>query len=274
MDTHEPVDPLARLLHIMARLRDPDAGCPWDRRQTFATIAPYTLEEAYEVADAVERGDLGALRSELGDLLYQVVYHARMAEEAGAFTFADVAQSISDKLTHRHPEIFGAAAGAVAPAERRSWEDHKLQERKAGAGTDPSALADIARALPALMRALKLQNRAARTGFDWPGLDPVLEKMEEELDELREAASAPDTAARVFEEVGDLLFTGVNLARHTGADPEAALRAANGRFEARFRYVEDRLRERSRRPEDTTPEELDSLWEEAKRHLTARSDGP
>lgn len=272
MSTDAQTDSLARLLAIMARLRDPAGGCPWDRRQSFATIAPYTIEEAYEVADAIERGDLDALRNELGDLLFQVVYHARMAEEVGAFAFPDVARAIGDKLIRRHPELFDAG-----PRGGPSWEDQKLQERRVAArapDADPSALADIAQALPALMRALKLQKRAARTGFDWPALAPVMEKMEEELEEFREACGAPDVPHRVFEEVGDLLFTCVNLARHAGADPEAALRAANGRFEARFRYVEDRLREHGRHPEDATPEELDALWEAAKRHLAAAPHRP
>ncbi len=255
---------LGRLLAIMARLRDPQHGCPWDLRQSFATIAPYTIEEAHEVADAIERNDLEALRGELGDLLFQVVYHARLAEEAGAFDFAAVARAIADKLVSRHPHLFDPDAAGTPPA-RGAWEDHKIRENRSRAGGgDPSLLADIGRALPALLRAHKLQKRVARVGFDWPGPAPVLEKLDEEIAELRAALSAHAAPERVTAELGDVLFTCVNLARHLGVDPEAALRGANARFERRFRYIEERLRRSGRRPEDAGAEELEALWREAK----------
>lgn len=268
-------EPIARLLAIMARLRDPEHGGPWDRRQTFATIAPYTIEEAHEVADAIERGDLEALRGELGDLLFQVVYHARLAEEAGAFDFHDVVHAITDKLVHRHPQVLGGSPqGRTGPG---AWEGHKIRERRArdaGPDADPSLLADIGRALPALMRALKLQKRTARVGLDWPGAEPVLEKLEEEVEELRAAFGPNEAPERVGEELGDVLFTCVNLARHAGVDPEAALRGANARFERRFRYIESRLREQGRVPEQATPEELDALWREAKAEETEAATRP
>ncbi len=268
-------EPIARLLAIMARLRDPEHGGPWDRRQTFATIAPYTIEEAHEVADAIERGDLEALRGELGDLLFQVVYHARLAEEAGAFDFRDVVRAITDKLVHRHPQVFGGSPRGRA--EPGTWEGHKIRERRArdaGPDADPSLLADIGRALPALMRALKLQKRTARVGLDWPGAEPVLEKLEEEVEELRAAFDPNEAPERVGEELGDVLFTCVNLARHAGVDPEAALRGANARFERRFRYIESRLREQGRVPEQAPPEELDALWCEAKAEETGAATRP
>lgn len=219
--------PLAmdRLVKIMARLRDPDRGCEWDVRQTFATIAPYTIEEAYEVADAIERGDLDALKDELGDLALQVVFHARMAEEQGAFALTDVLTAISDKMERRHPHVFGDSPSP-------GWEAIKAAER-ADKDADPSALAGVTHALPALLRAEKLQKRAARTGFDWPDADGPRGKILEELDEI--ATAAPDA---LEEEVGDLLFAVVNFARHLKIDPEAALRSANGKFERRFRAME------------------------------------
>jgi ATP diphosphatase len=233
--TQQPHTPLDRLLAIMARLRDPLSGCEWDRAQSFATIAPYTIEEAYEVADAIEREDLHALRDELGDLLLQVVFHARMAEEAGHFAFHDVAAAISDKLEARHPHIFGDAADDGANDEEggqfRRWEALKAAERQAKGAT--SALDGVALALPALMRAEKLQKRAARVGFDWPDPAGPAEKVREELDELAEA----DDAQRL-EEAGDLLFAAVNLVRAHGIPPEDALRAANAKFETRFRAME------------------------------------
>ncbi len=260
-------EPIARLLAIMARLRDPEHGAPWDRRQTFATIAPYTIEEAHEVADAIERGDLEALRGELGDLLFQVVYHARLAEEAGAFDFRDVVHAITDKLVHRHPQVLGGSPRGRAAPGPGAWEGHKIRERRArdaGPDADPSLLADIGRALPALMRALKLQKRTARVGLDRPRAEPVLEKLEEEVGELRAAFGPNEAPERVAEELGDVLFTCVNLARHAGVDPEAALRGANARFERRFRHIESRLREQGRVPEQAPQEELDALWREAK----------
>jgi nucleoside triphosphate diphosphatase len=238
---------LERLAAIMARLRDPERGCEWDVQQTFATIAPYTIEEAYEVADAIERDDLDALKDELGDLTLQVVFHARIAEELGRFNLADVLTGIADKMERRHPHVFG---GGATPG----WEAVKAQER-AARSDDPSALAGVARALPALLRAEKLQKRAARTGFDWPDPSGARAKILEELDEI---TSAP--ADRVEEEVGDLLFAVVNFARHLKIDPEAALRAANDKFERRFRAMElmdERFVERSL-------DEKEKLWSQAK----------
>ncbi|MFC4729620.1 nucleoside triphosphate pyrophosphohydrolase [Coralloluteibacterium thermophilus] len=240
-DAPEPGD-VAGLLAVMARLRDPQRGCPWDLRQSFASIAPYTIEEAYEVADAIERGDLADLRDELGDLLLQVVFHARMAEEAGAFGFAEVVEGIRDKLVRRHPHVFGEAdAGDVAA----DWEAIKRAERADRGETDASALAGIARGLPEWQRAIKLQSRAARTGFDWPGHAPVIAKLHEEIEEVRAEfeACAADPAdaraqARLEDELGDLLFVAANLARHARVDPGAALRRANAKFERRFRRME------------------------------------
>ena len=225
MDGREAPLALERLAAIMARLRDPDHGCEWDVQQTFRTIAPYTIEEAYEVADAIERDDIGALKDELGDLALQVVFHARIAEELGAFDLADVLIGISDKMERRHPHIFGDGS-------RPGWEALKAAER-AASSDDPSALAGVARALPALMRAEKLQKRAARTGFDWPSADGPRDKILEELDEV---AGAPPE--HIEEEVGDLLFAAVNFARHMKVDPENALRKANDKFERRFRAME------------------------------------
>jgi ATP diphosphatase len=253
---------IATLLAIMARLRDPDGGCPWDLQQTFATIAPYTIEEAYEVADAIDRNDLGDLRDELGDLLLQVVFHARMAQEQGAFTFADVVAAISDKMLRRHPHVFAArgyanAAGSRMPgpavgasvegveAQTREWEAHKRRERDAAGHEDASALAGIARGLPEWQRAIKLQQRAARVGFDWPGPEPVIAKLHEEIDEVRVefaavAADAGDEQARdrLEDEIGDLLFVCANIARHARVDPGSALRRANAKFERRFGAME------------------------------------
>jgi len=233
------------LLAIMARLRDPASGCPWDVAQTFATIAPYTIEEAYEVADAIDRGDLADLRDELGDLLLQVVFHARMAEEQGAFDFHDVVAAISDKMTRRHPHVFADAVVEDAQAQTRAWETQKQAERTAAGSDDHSALAGIARGLPEWQRALKLQHRAARVGFDWPGPTPVIAKLHEEIEEVRAefaaVASAPADAAaqeRLEDEIGDLLFVCANLARHAKVDPGTALRRANRKFERRFRAME------------------------------------
>jgi ATP diphosphatase len=241
-------DGIGRLLAIMERLRDPHTGCPWDVQQTFGTIAPYTIEEAYEVADAIDRGDMAALRDELGDLLLQVVFHSRMAQEQGDFAFADVVAAISDKMVRRHPHVFtDAAAGepAHAQAEGGAWETLKQREREAAGETDTSALAGIARGLPEWQRAIKLQKRAARVGFDWPGPAPVIAKLHEEIDEVRAEfaalQAAPDDAAvrdRLEDEIGDLLFVAANLARHAGVDVGSALRRANRKFERRFRAME------------------------------------
>jgi MazG family protein len=262
------------LLRVMARLRDPETGCPWDREQSFATIAPYTIEEAYEVADAIARNDLDALKDELGDLLLQVVYHARMAEEDGRFAFADVVDAITAKMIRRHPHVFEDASLRDGFLGSGTWERIKAEEKaarrpKTGEG-EGSLLDDVSVALPALTRAVKLQSRAARVGFDWPSLEPVLAKMEEEIAELKSAIAdemretgAP-ASKKVSEEFGDLLFVMANVARHLGIDPEASLRDANAKFVRRFRSIETALRAEGRRPEDATLEEMDQLWDEAK----------
>jgi ATP diphosphatase len=262
-----PREPMARLLAVMAWLRDRQHGCPWDVEQTFRTIAPYTIEEAYEVADAIDRDDLGALKEELGDLLLQVVYHAQMAHESGAFGFADVASAIADKMVDRHPHVFGDARVATAEAQTVSWEARKAIERAAKrAGAEPAgALDGVARALPALLRAEKIQKRAARVGFDWKQTGPVIDKIEEELGELRAELEAGDVdQARLTDELGDVLFAVANLARHCKIDPETALRATNDKFERRFRHIERRLAEAGRKPADATLEEMEALWQEAK----------
>ena len=262
-----PREPMARLLAVMAWLRDRQHGCPWDVDQTFRTIAPYTIEEAYEVADAIERDDLGALKEELGDLLLQVVYHAQMAHETGAFGFTDVASAIADKMVDRHPHVFGDARVATAEAQTVSWEAGKAAERTAKrAGAEPAgALDGVARALPALLRAEKIQKRAARVGFDWKQTGPVIDKIEEELGELRAELAASDVdQARLTDELGDVLFAVANLARHCKIDPEAALRATNDKFERRFRHIERRLAEAGRKPADATLDEMEALWQEAK----------
>ncbi|MGE3065175.1 MAG: nucleoside triphosphate pyrophosphohydrolase [Hyphomicrobiaceae bacterium] len=251
------------LIRIMAALRTPGSGCPWDLEQTFASIAPYTIEEAYEVADAIARGDRTDLRDELGDLLLQVAYHARMAEEEGAFDFADVAQAICAKMIRRHPHVFGDAAARSAGAAKDFWETAKARE-KAGKSRD-GVLSDVPVGLPALTRAVKLQNKAARVGFDWPSLAPVFDKLKEELAELETAAATPGAADAVAEEFGDLLFVVANVARHLRIDPEAALRGANAKFVRRFAHIEQRLAEDGRSPEQSTLEEMDRLWDEAKR---------
>ncbi|MGQ0675450.1 MAG: nucleoside triphosphate pyrophosphohydrolase [Rhodospirillales bacterium] len=260
--------PIDRLIAIMAKLRDPRGGCPWDLEQDFATIAPYTIEEAYEVADAISRGDMAALREELGDLLLQVVYHARMAEERGDFRFDDVARAIADKMVARHPHVFGDAEVDSASAQTRMWEEFKSRERaaKAGASGKPaSVLDDVPLALPALLRAEKLQNRAARVGFDWPDASQVLDKIEEEIAELRAELKSGAALARMQDEIGDLLFAIANLARHVKTDPETALRGCNAKFERRFRSIEQALAKQSRSPGDASLEEMEALWVEAKR---------
>ncbi len=233
------------LLSIMAALRDPQGGCPWDTQQTFKTIAPYTIEEAYEVADAIDRGDLADLKDELGDLLLQVVFHARMAQEQGAFDFADVVAAICDKMTRRHPHVFADAHFEDADAQLADWEARKRGEREAKGDTDTSALAGIARGLPEWQRAVKLQKKAAKVGFDWPSPAPVLEKLREEIGEVRAefdavAANPTDRAAqdRLEDEIGDVLFVCANLARHAKVDVGTALRRANHKFERRFRAME------------------------------------
>ncbi|WP_101925166.1 MULTISPECIES: nucleoside triphosphate pyrophosphohydrolase [Luteimonas] len=242
--SHAPGD-IHRILDIMARLRDPQGGCPWDVKQDFASIAAYTIEEAYEVADAIDRDDLPGLCDELGDLLLQVVFHAQMAQEQGAFAFGDVVDAISDKMIRRHPHIFGDVSADDAETVLRNWEAIKREERAAAGETDTSALAGIARGLPEWQRAVKLQQRAARVGFDWPGPQPVIAKLHEEIDEVRvefdAVAADPDDAAaqdRLEEELGDLLFVAANLARHAKVDVGAAMRRANHKFERRFRAME------------------------------------
>ncbi|HEY0661109.1 MAG TPA: nucleoside triphosphate pyrophosphohydrolase [Lysobacter sp.] len=240
-----PALPMERLLAIMARLRDPQHGCPWDVEQDFRTIAPYTIEEAYEVADAIDRNDLPALKDELGDLLLQVVFHARMAQEQGAFGFDDVAAAISEKMVRRHPHVFAGENVADAQAQTVAWEEHKRREREADGHADTSALAGIARGLPEWQRAVKLQKRAATVGFDWPDVTPVIAKLHEEIEEVRVefaavAVDPADAAAhdRLEEEIGDLLFVAANLARHAKVDVGGALRRANHKFERRFRAME------------------------------------
>ena len=263
-----------RLLALMVRLRDPQTGCPWDVEQTFASIAPYTIEEAYEVADAIARSDLGALKDELGDLLLQVVFHARMAEEAGQFAFDDVAQAISDKLVRRHPHVFAGASRADSDLHRR-WESSKAEERAARAAADgrpPSALDGVPLALPALTRSEKLQGRAARVGFDWSEATRVLDKIEEEIGELRAELVAQPDPARMADELGDILFAAVNLARHLKIDPEAALQAGNAKFERRFRAVEQALADQGLDPASAGLERMEELWTEAKHGERARPD--
>ena len=260
-----------RLVDVMAALRNPDGGCPWDLEQTFGTIAPYTIEEAYEVAEAISQSDFPALKDELGDLLLQVVYHARMAEEAGHFDFSDIAGAITTKMIRRHPHVFADTQVDDAASQNTAWETQKAAERAAKAareGRASSALDGVSVAYPALMRAVKLQNRAARVGFDWPETAPVLAKIEEELDEVKAELSvdgAVDTD-EVEDEIGDLLFACVNLARHLGVDPETALRRTNGKFESRFRNVERLLAdELGHGPDEASLAEMEERWQRSKR---------
>ena len=262
------------LLHLMARLRDPQHGCPWDLKQDYASIVPHTLEEAYEVADAIERGDFAHLPGELGDLLFQVVYYSQLAREEGRFDFAQVVDGITSKLIRRHPHVFadGDLYGAVdvpkldEAAVKQRWEAIKAEERaeKAAAPEQLSLLDDVPTALPSRSRAIKLQKRAAQVGFDWPEALPVVDKVREELDEVLEAMSENDADA-IAEEIGDLLFVVSNLARHLKVEPESALRAANAKFERRFRFIEQALRDAGRNMEDCALDELDALWGEAKK---------
>ena len=253
--------PIDRLIAIMARLRDPARGCPWDKEQDFATIAQYTIEEAYEVADAIERADMAALKDELGDLLLQVVFHARMAEEAGLFAFDDVAAAIADKMVRRHPHVFGDAEIASVAAQNEAWEAHKAAERLA-TGAGDSVLDGVALALPALLRAAKVSRRAARIGFDWPDADSVIDKIEEELDEIEDELDGEGPKAALEEEIGDLLFAAANLARKLEIEPETALRRATAKFERRFRQVETLARERGI---GRDLDDLEDLWDEVKR---------
>jgi nucleoside triphosphate diphosphatase len=276
---------LADLVAVMAALRTPGTGCPWDLEQSFKTIAPYTIEEAYEVADAIEKGDMGALKEELGDLLLQVVYHARMAEEGGAFAFADVVDAITTKMIRRHPHVFGTPEERAAGAPPGFWERIKAQERAAqdrqqsppppggeglglGGTTEGhvgGVLGDVPAALPALSRAVKLQHKAAKVGFDWPSLAPVFDKLREEVGELEEAVAAGVVnQAKIAEEFGDLMFVAANVARHLKVDPEAALRGANQKFIRRFHRIEELLAEKGRTPQGSSLAEMDRLWDQAK----------
>ena len=262
--------PLERLLHIMERLRDPETGCPWDKEQTFLTIAPYTIEEAYEVADAIEEGDMAALKEELGDLLFQVVFYAEMGREVGHFDFHSIAEAIIEKMTRRHPHVFEDMTYDTAEDRMDAWEEQKSVERRAksnhkdGKDGGPSILDDVPSALPALLRAEKLQKRAARVGFDWPQAAQVLDKIEEEIAELHAEIDGKSTIARQEDEIGDLFFALANLARHLKINPESALRHTNAKFERRFRHIENRLDEAGRSPIDASLEEMEALWARAK----------
>lgn len=263
---------LERLLQVMERLRDPEKGCPWDLQQTFASIVPHTIEEAYEVAHAIEQGDLDELRGELGDLLFQVVFYAQLGKEQGAFDFETIAGGIADKMIRRHPHVFEPdQSGSGAPLDE-AWEQRKAEERarKSGGGDHPGVLDNITYTLPAMSYAVKLQKRAARVGFDWKETQPALDKIGEELDEVRAELRSGAERSRVQDEIGDLLFACVNLARHLKIDPEQALRGTNERFKRRFRHIESAVRERGRAWEDYSLEELDSLWHEAKAREKSR----
>jgi nucleoside triphosphate diphosphatase len=276
-----PSRDIAALLEIMARLRTPVTGCPWDLEQNFASIAPYTIEEAYEVAETIARGDLDDLREELGDLLLQVVFHARMAEEQNAFAFGDVVEAITKKMIRRHPHVFGDENGRLTPKEvKGNWDRIKAEEKAERAARRPpeestrkSLLAGVKAGQPALARALALQNKASTVGFDWNDPRAVLNKIREEADEIEAALDRCDQS-ELEAETGDLLFAVVNLARHVGADPDMALRASNLKFERRFAYIERALESRGRSPEDATLDEMDGLWNEAKRSEASRSSRP
>jgi ATP diphosphatase len=277
----KPSRDISGLLEIMQALRTPQTGCPWDLEQNFATIAPYTIEEAYEVADAIARGDLEDLRDELGDLLLQVVFHARMAQEQGAFEFADVVQAITEKMLRRHPHVFGDENADRPDAVRGLWEDIKAKEKsekakrqaERGDAKPEGALAGVPAALPALMRAQKLQSKAGRVGFDWNDPQAVLAKIREETEEIADALARSDRAA-AGEEVGDLIFAAVNLARHIDCDAENAVRATNQKFERRFGSIEAALARQGRRPTDATLQEMDALWNAAKREERSPANEP
>lgn len=258
--------PVTALLAVMAALRAPVTGCAWDLEQTYASIAPYTIEEAYEVADAIERGNTADLREELGDLLLQVVYHAQIATEAGAFTFADVADGITKKMIRRHPHVFGDEAARSAGAAKGFWEKIKAEEKaaKGKPSAAASVLADVPVGLPGLTRAVKLQEKAARVGFDWPDIGPVFDKIREELAELEVEVAKADTVA-IQDEFGDLLFVMANLARHLGIDPEAAVRGTNAKFARRFQGIEAALAEEGRTPAESNLAEMDALWNAVKK---------
>ncbi len=252
------------LLEIMARLRDPETGCPWDRKQTYATIVPHTIEEAYEVADSIQRQDFNELRDELGDLLLQVVFYAQIAREEQRFDFQDVVEAIVDKLVRRHPHVFGEAQFDNEAEQKEAWEAQKASERHQKHEKPPGRLDGVAQALPALIRAVKLQKRAARAGFDWDDYRPVFDKIHEELDELQLEIDQQSPRERMQDELGDILFAVSNLARHLNIDPEEALRGTNLKFETRFRYMEHALDQEGRAMEDCSLEELETLWVSAK----------
>ena len=255
-----------RLITIMEQLRDPETGCPWDVKQTFDTIAPYTIEEAYEVADAIERGDLEDIRDELGDLLLQVVFQARIAEEAGQFNLEDIARSISDKMVSRHPHVFGnEAKRPTASGQKQIWEDIKQSERAKKGKT--GVLDDVAAGLPPMLRALKLQKRAARVGFDWPEFNQLAEKMTEEINELRaELTAENNNQDRIADEVGDILFVAVNMARKAGIDPETALLRCNKKFETRFKFIEQSIENDGKNINDASLDQMEALWQLAKQN--------
>jgi MazG family protein len=261
MSTNDDPRRIETLLAIMARLRTPETGCPWDLEQTFATIAPYTLEEAYEVADAIERKDMTQLKDELGDLLFQVVFHARMAEEAGAFSFQDVVQAINDKMIRRHPHVFGDADVKTADAQTAAWEEHKRKERLAKGG---GVMDDLPVALPALTRALKIQKRAATVGFDWKEARPIFDKLDEEIGELKAAMAENAPKEKLADELGDILFVVANIARHLGLKPEDALAGTNRKFLRRFGVIEDHARNAGRQVADLSLDEMEALWTRAK----------
>jgi nucleoside triphosphate diphosphatase len=263
-----PSRDIERLIEIMAALRDPETGCPWDKEQSFATIAPYTVEEAHEVADAIARDDLRDLCDELGDLLLQVVYHARLAEEVGAFEFGDVVEAITTKMVRRHPHVFGDEKARSAGAAKGFWEKIKAEERsqRTSGSAYGSVLDGVPASLPALARAVKLQQKAGSVGFDWNDPRAVLEKLREEIDEVAsEVAQDPVAIDRMEDEIGDVLFSVANLARHMSVDPDQALRRTNAKFIARFHFIEDALSAAGRLPADTSLEEMEALWQEAKR---------
>lgn len=264
MTNPKPTGDIAELLAIMRKLRDPNGGCPWDLEQSFATIAPYTIEEAYEVASAIDAEDYAALKDELGDLLFQVVFHAQMAAEQDRFAFSDVVAAVCAKMVRRHPHVFSDGAAKTPLAVTVAWEEIKRRERAARREKRASLLDDVPRALPALMRAVKLQNRAAQVGFDWPSAVTVTDKIAEESRELAEAAASGDPT-KLAEEFGDLLFVMANLGRHLKLDPEHCLRTANAKFMRRFRVIETSLEAKGRKPEDASLDEMEALWQEAKK---------
>lgn len=265
MDTPTNLKSIDALLAIMAKLRAPEGGCPWDVEQTFATIVPYTIEEAYEVADAIERNDMGALKDELGDLLFQVVFHAQMASEAKAFTFADVVEAISQKMLRRHPHVFGEADVKTAEAQTIAWEEHKKRERAARADHGGSILDDVPLPSPALTRALKLQKRMASVGFDWRERAPILDKLKEEIAELTAEIDAGAPKTKLADELGDILFVCANLARHLGVDPEEALRGTNAKVVRRFKHIEETIKASGRKLGEVSLEDMDAAWDDAKR---------